>query len=153
MSLSVTFGNVMRILSFCVDFVLTLWECYEQDGQPPEPSLSSDLAELPLVKLDVSCNKVTSVPLCYRKMLQLQSLQLENNPLHSPPAQVGMHYCVCVYVADWRAITPKVYCRCIILRAVLCQQPYLHALCSCQIAEAKRVWAWLGLWWETTWEN
>ncbi|KAJ8352573.1 hypothetical protein SKAU_G00240490 [Synaphobranchus kaupii] len=49
-----------------------------------------NLAELPLVKLDVSCNKVTTVPICYRKMTQLQSLQLENNPLHSPPAQICM---------------------------------------------------------------
>ncbi|KAJ8379182.1 hypothetical protein AAFF_G00230940, partial [Aldrovandia affinis] len=53
-------------------------------------TLPEDLAELPLVKLDVSCNKVTSVPLCYRKMTQLQSLRLDNNPLHSPPAQICM---------------------------------------------------------------
>lgn len=47
-----------------------------------------DLADLPLVKFDFSCNKVSTIPVCYRKMTQLQSLQLENNPLQSPPAQV-----------------------------------------------------------------
>ncbi len=47
-----------------------------------------DLAGLPLVKFDFSCNKVSTIPVCYRKMSHLQSLQLENNPLQSPPAQV-----------------------------------------------------------------
>lgn len=47
-----------------------------------------DLADLPLVKFDFSCNKVSTIPVCYRKMTQLQSLHLENNPLQSPPAQV-----------------------------------------------------------------
>lgn len=48
----------------------------------------TDLADLPLVKFDFSCNKVSTIPICYRKMTQLQSLHLENNPLQSPPAQV-----------------------------------------------------------------
>ncbi|XP_059417924.1 leucine-rich repeat and calponin homology domain-containing protein 1-like isoform X4 [Carassius carassius] len=52
--------------------------------------LPEDLAELPLVKFDFSCNKVSTIPVCYRKMAQLQSLQLENNPLQSPPAQICM---------------------------------------------------------------
>ncbi|XP_048834186.1 leucine-rich repeat and calponin homology domain-containing protein 1 isoform X6 [Brienomyrus brachyistius] len=50
--------------------------------------LPEDLAELPLVKFDFSCNKVSTIPICYRKMVQLQSLQLENNPLQNPPAQI-----------------------------------------------------------------
>ncbi|XP_029936127.1 leucine-rich repeat and calponin homology domain-containing protein 1-like [Myripristis murdjan] len=50
--------------------------------------LPEDLAELPLVKFDFSCNKVSTIPVCYRKMTHLQSLQLENNPLQSPPAQI-----------------------------------------------------------------
>ncbi|KAJ8012980.1 hypothetical protein DPEC_G00048510 [Dallia pectoralis] len=50
--------------------------------------LPEDLAELPLVKFDFSCNKVSTIPVCYRKMAQLQSLQLDNNPLQSPPAQI-----------------------------------------------------------------
>ncbi|KAM7406766.1 hypothetical protein PAMA_002809 [Pampus argenteus] len=50
--------------------------------------LPEDLADLPLVKFDFSCNKVSTIPVCYRKMKQLQSLQLENNPLQSPPAQI-----------------------------------------------------------------
>ena len=55
--------------------------------------LPVDLAELPLVKFDFSCNKVSAIPVCYRKMKQLQSLQLENNPLQSPPAQVYTERC------------------------------------------------------------
>ncbi|XP_046700983.1 leucine-rich repeat and calponin homology domain-containing protein 1 isoform X3 [Silurus meridionalis] len=50
--------------------------------------LPEDLADLPLVKFDFSCNKVSTIPICYRKMTQLQSLHLENNPLQSPPAQI-----------------------------------------------------------------
>ncbi|XP_006639268.2 leucine-rich repeat and calponin homology domain-containing protein 1 isoform X5 [Lepisosteus oculatus] len=50
--------------------------------------LPEDLVELPLVKFDFSCNKVSVIPICYRKMVQLQSLQLENNPLQNPPAQI-----------------------------------------------------------------
>ncbi|XP_059355945.1 leucine-rich repeat and calponin homology domain-containing protein 1-like isoform X6 [Carassius carassius] len=52
--------------------------------------LPEDLADLPLVKFDFSCNKVSTIPVCYRNMTQLQSLQLENNPLQSPPAQICM---------------------------------------------------------------
>lgn len=55
----------------------------------------ADLADLPLVKFDFSCNKVSTIPVCYRKMRQLQSLQLENNPLQSPPAQVHTHNLNC----------------------------------------------------------
>ncbi|XP_026127771.1 leucine-rich repeat and calponin homology domain-containing protein 1 isoform X3 [Carassius auratus] len=52
--------------------------------------LPEDLADLPLVKFDFSCNKVSTIPVCYRNMTQLQTLQLENNPLQSPPAQICM---------------------------------------------------------------
>ncbi|KAM5181829.1 LOW QUALITY PROTEIN: leucine-rich repeat and calponin homology domain-containing protein 1 [Mantella aurantiaca] len=48
----------------------------------------TEIVDLPLVKLDISCNKVLILPLCFRKMVQLQVLVLENNPLQSPPAQV-----------------------------------------------------------------
>uniref|UniRef100_A0A1A8MT22 Leucine-rich repeats and calponin homology (CH) domain containing 3 n=1 Tax=Nothobranchius pienaari TaxID=704102 RepID=A0A1A8MT22_9TELE len=50
--------------------------------------LPPELAGLPLVRLDFSCNKVTSIPLCYRRLTQLQSIMLDNNPLQSPPAQI-----------------------------------------------------------------
>uniref|UniRef100_A0A8C4VYZ1 Leucine rich repeats and calponin homology domain containing 1 n=1 Tax=Gopherus evgoodei TaxID=1825980 RepID=A0A8C4VYZ1_9SAUR len=50
--------------------------------------LPQELIELPLVKFDFSCNKVLVIPICFRKMLQLQVLLLENNPLQSPPAQI-----------------------------------------------------------------
>ncbi|XP_037533663.1 DISP complex protein LRCH3-like [Nematolebias whitei] len=50
--------------------------------------LPPELAELPLVRLDFSCNKVTSIPVCYRRLTQLQAIVLDNNPLQSPPAQI-----------------------------------------------------------------
>ncbi|XP_068123843.1 leucine-rich repeat and calponin homology domain-containing protein 1 isoform X2 [Hyperolius riggenbachi] len=50
--------------------------------------LPQEIVDLPLVKLDISCNKVLILPLCFRKMVQLQVLVLENNPLQSPLAQV-----------------------------------------------------------------
>ena len=51
-------------------------------------SLSTELAELPLVRLDVSCNRVVRVPVCYRHLRHLQTINLDNNPLQSPPAQI-----------------------------------------------------------------
>ncbi|NXF80847.1 LRCH1 protein, partial [Sclerurus mexicanus] len=50
--------------------------------------LPPELVQLPLVKFDFSCNKVLVIPICFRKMVQLQVLLLENNPLQSPPAQI-----------------------------------------------------------------
>ncbi|KAK5868138.1 hypothetical protein PBY51_009178 [Eleginops maclovinus] len=50
--------------------------------------LPPELAELPLVRLDFSCNKVTVIPVCFRRLAQLQSIVLDNNPLQSPPAQI-----------------------------------------------------------------
>ncbi|XP_040513741.1 leucine-rich repeat and calponin homology domain-containing protein 1 isoform X10 [Gallus gallus] len=50
--------------------------------------LPQELVQLPLVKFDFSCNKVLVIPICFRKMAQLQVLLLENNPLQSPPAQI-----------------------------------------------------------------
>ncbi|XP_077396414.1 DISP complex protein LRCH3 isoform X2 [Festucalex cinctus] len=51
-------------------------------------ALPPELAELPLVRLDFSCNKVTSIPLCYTRLAQLHTMVLDNNPLHTPPAQI-----------------------------------------------------------------
>ncbi|XP_054851106.1 leucine-rich repeat and calponin homology domain-containing protein 4 isoform X2 [Eublepharis macularius] len=50
--------------------------------------LPEELAELPLVRLDFSCNRVAHIPVCYRRLRHLQCILLENNPLQSPPAQV-----------------------------------------------------------------
>ncbi|MEQ2192138.1 hypothetical protein XENOCAPTIV_007532 [Xenoophorus captivus] len=63
-------------------------ECVDLSGIISTAVIADDLATLPLVKFDFSCNKVSTIPVCYRKMRQLQSLQLENNPLQSPPAQI-----------------------------------------------------------------
>uniref|UniRef100_A0A8C8T835 Leucine-rich repeats and calponin homology (CH) domain containing 3 n=1 Tax=Peromyscus maniculatus bairdii TaxID=230844 RepID=A0A8C8T835_PERMB len=48
----------------------------------------AELAEVPLIRLDFSCNKVTAIPVCYRYLRHLQVITLENNPLQSPPAQI-----------------------------------------------------------------
>lgn len=50
--------------------------------------LLSELADLPLVRLDFSCNKITEIPSAFRKLRQLQTIILDNNPMQSPPAQV-----------------------------------------------------------------
>ncbi|XP_029139413.1 leucine-rich repeat and calponin homology domain-containing protein 4 [Protobothrops mucrosquamatus] len=50
--------------------------------------LPEELAELPLVRLDFSCNLVTRLPVCFRLLRHLQCILLENNPLQFPPAQV-----------------------------------------------------------------
>ncbi|XP_055082257.1 DISP complex protein LRCH3 isoform X2 [Periophthalmus magnuspinnatus] len=52
--------------------------------------LPPELSELPLVRLDFSCNKVTQIPVCFRRLNQLQSIVLDNNPLQTPPAQICM---------------------------------------------------------------
>uniref|UniRef100_A0AAV2J1S0 Uncharacterized protein n=1 Tax=Knipowitschia caucasica TaxID=637954 RepID=A0AAV2J1S0_KNICA len=52
--------------------------------------LPPELSDLPLVRLDFSCNKVTQIPVCYRRLTQLQSIVLDNNPLQTPPAQICM---------------------------------------------------------------
>uniref|UniRef100_A0A286XIZ8 Leucine rich repeats and calponin homology domain containing 3 n=1 Tax=Cavia porcellus TaxID=10141 RepID=A0A286XIZ8_CAVPO len=48
----------------------------------------AELAELPLIRLDFSCNKITAIPVCYRNLRHLQVITLDNNPLQSPPAQI-----------------------------------------------------------------
>ncbi|KAL8176988.1 UNVERIFIED_CONTAM: hypothetical protein K2H54_040612 [Gekko kuhli] len=51
-------------------------------------SLPEELAELPLVRLDFSHNRVARIPVCYRHLRHLQCILLEHNPLQSPPAQI-----------------------------------------------------------------
>nr|XP_040035540.1 leucine-rich repeat and calponin homology domain-containing protein 4 isoform X2 [Gasterosteus aculeatus aculeatus] len=51
-------------------------------------TLPEEISELPLVRLDVSCNRISHVPLCYRHLRHLQSILLDNNPLQMPPAQI-----------------------------------------------------------------
>ncbi|KAJ7313315.1 hypothetical protein JRQ81_004605 [Phrynocephalus forsythii] len=51
-------------------------------------SLPEELAELPLVRLDFSCNRVSHIPICFRHLRHLQCILLENNPLQCPPAQI-----------------------------------------------------------------
>lgn len=54
----------------------------------PLLSVPAELADLPLIQLDFSCNKITEIPPAYRKLRQLQHIILDNNPMQSPPAQV-----------------------------------------------------------------
>lgn len=64
-----------------------LWE------GPVDPSRvrvpPSELSELPLVRLDFSCNRVVVIPRCFRRLRHLQMLLADNNPLQFPPAQVS----------------------------------------------------------------
>ncbi|XP_041093360.1 leucine-rich repeat and calponin homology domain-containing protein 4-like isoform X4 [Polyodon spathula] len=50
--------------------------------------LPDELSELPLVRLDFSCNRITRIPVCYRHLRHLQAIVLDNNPLQCPPAQI-----------------------------------------------------------------
>lgn len=64
-----------------------LWE------GPVDPSRvrvpPSELSELPLVRLDFSCNRVVVIPRCFQRLRNLQMLLADNNPLQFPPAQVS----------------------------------------------------------------
>uniref|UniRef100_A0A1A8HKL6 Leucine-rich repeats and calponin homology (CH) domain containing 4 n=1 Tax=Nothobranchius korthausae TaxID=1143690 RepID=A0A1A8HKL6_9TELE len=51
-------------------------------------TLPEEISELPLVRLDVSCNRISHVPLCFRHLRHLQIFSLDNNPLQMPPAQI-----------------------------------------------------------------
>lgn len=51
----------------------------------------TELSDLPLIRLDFSCNKITEIPISYRKLKQLQHIALDNNPMQSPPAQVSRY--------------------------------------------------------------
>ncbi|XP_075703456.1 leucine-rich repeat and calponin homology domain-containing protein 4 isoform X2 [Rhinoderma darwinii] len=51
-------------------------------------SLPEEISELPLTRLDFSCNRVARIPVCYRHLRHLQSIVLDNNPLQYPPAQI-----------------------------------------------------------------
>lgn len=50
----------------------------------------SDVTYLQLVSLDISCNRIATLPVELRLMTSLVNLELENNPLTSPPASVNL---------------------------------------------------------------
>lgn len=66
----------------------TQLETLPDPHSPPPPPPTAEMSELPLVRLDVSCNRIARVPLCFRHLRSLQSLSLDNNPLQTPPAHV-----------------------------------------------------------------
>lgn len=49
----------------------------------------SDVTCLNLVSLDISCNRIATLPVELRLMTNLVSLHLDSNPLTSPPASVS----------------------------------------------------------------
>ncbi|KAG8428860.1 hypothetical protein GDO86_019128, partial [Hymenochirus boettgeri] len=55
--------------------------------------LPEEMSELPLTRLDLSCNRITHIPICYRHLRHLQTVLLDNNPLQYPPAQVSIRHC------------------------------------------------------------
>ena len=50
--------------------------------------LFTELCQLKLRRLDMSDNRISKLPNEYRHLDSLDQLQLQNNPLVSPPAQV-----------------------------------------------------------------
>lgn len=51
-----------------------------------------DVTCLNLVSLDISCNRIASLPVELRHMTELVSLELSSNPLTSPPASVSQSF-------------------------------------------------------------
>ena len=61
--------------------------------------LPRDLTCLELAFLDISSNKIATLPVELRHMTSLVDLELSNNPLTSPPASVSSRWLV-FYVDD-----------------------------------------------------
>nr|XP_012330190.1 leucine-rich repeat and calponin homology domain-containing protein 4 isoform X3 [Aotus nancymaae] len=51
-------------------------------------TLPEELGDLPLVRLDFSCNRISRIPVSFCRLRHLQVILLDSNPLQSPPAQV-----------------------------------------------------------------
>ncbi|XP_060139993.1 leucine-rich repeat and calponin homology domain-containing protein 4 isoform X2 [Globicephala melas] len=51
-------------------------------------ALPDELGDLPLVRLDFSCNRVSRIPVSFCRLRHLQVILLDSNPLQSPPAQI-----------------------------------------------------------------
>ncbi|XP_066868062.1 leucine-rich repeat and calponin homology domain-containing protein 4 isoform X3 [Kogia breviceps] len=51
-------------------------------------ALPEELGDLPLVRLDFSCNRVSRIPVSFCRLRHLQVILLDSNPLQSPPAQI-----------------------------------------------------------------
>ncbi|XP_028633639.1 leucine-rich repeat and calponin homology domain-containing protein 4 isoform X2 [Grammomys surdaster] len=51
-------------------------------------TLPDELGDLPLVRLDFSCNRVSRIPVSFCHLRHLQVILLDSNPLQSPPAQI-----------------------------------------------------------------
>ena len=50
---------------------------------------STELTETSLVRLDLSYNRIAIIPPSYRFLKDLKHLDISNNPLVCPPAQVS----------------------------------------------------------------
>uniref|UniRef100_A0A8C8YH20 Leucine-rich repeat and calponin homology domain-containing protein 4 n=1 Tax=Prolemur simus TaxID=1328070 RepID=A0A8C8YH20_PROSS len=51
-------------------------------------TLPDELGDLPLIRLDFSCNRVSRIPVSFCRLRHLQVILLDSNPLQSPPAQI-----------------------------------------------------------------
>ncbi|XP_012887171.1 PREDICTED: leucine-rich repeat and calponin homology domain-containing protein 4 [Dipodomys ordii] len=51
-------------------------------------TVMTELGDLPLVRLDFSCNRVSRIPVSFCRLRHLQVILLDSNPLQSPPAQI-----------------------------------------------------------------
>ncbi|CRL01012.1 CLUMA_CG014423, isoform B [Clunio marinus] len=59
--------------------------------------LPREFSNLRLISLDISCNKIASLPVELRLMTSLVDLELSDNPLTSPPAQICIRGIVHVF--------------------------------------------------------
>ncbi|CAH2272491.1 leucine-rich repeat and calponin homology domain-containing 4 [Pelobates cultripes] len=78
--------NEIQILPSKIGSLVSLRELNVRRNQLS--TLPEELSELPLTRLDFSCNRVTHIPVCYRHLRHLQTILLDNNPLQFPPAQI-----------------------------------------------------------------
>jgi len=54
--------------------------------------LPKEISQLKLVNFDCTSNRISKLPLCFREMVTLIDLLVENNPLEVPPAHVILDY-------------------------------------------------------------
>ena len=57
--------------------------------------LPKELSQLKLVSFDCTSNRINKLPLCFREMVTLIDLFVENNPLEVPPAHVVFSFLLC----------------------------------------------------------
>lgn len=78
--------------------------------------LCLEIAYLRLVKLDISGNRISTLPVELRTMTTLVDLNLSHNPLTSPPSYVSETYLFVIYILNF---LPLLHCF---------VEPFLHVV-------------------------